>query len=914
MTHKIFRKLITLGFLALLIPVFLIPASSETREVFYVNDFTISSSDVFVEDFTTNTYYDVLGSDATKTSGSVVAARNYSIELLDFFLTEYPAYGLAVQGRKAYVNCYHDTSSSYTLHAFDINNPYDIQRLSYRDSITDAYTCEVDGDYLCIGTIDATIDFYNVQDPTDLNAFSGVFLTWFDVDGSVTDIDIDGHLIYYTIYNSTSGKSLGIAYTEDPSTPTNIICNWLSNKALGLDVEGTTGYIAASDDGLYVMDFTSKYSPVELGWIDTPGNATDVLLDGALAYVADGEAGVHVVNVLDPTNPVILGSYNTPGHARRMVLQGTTLFVADGGSIVVLDVADPTHPVFVTEIGPHVDLYDVDLYGGILVAVDHDGLYTYRVSPNWGIPDISTTVYPNSFDQFQVWDVRVVGKIAYIAGGPDGFYTLDVSDPGNPVLLDQYVVPFVDFLRVDVDNNIAHVTSDTTNYLLDISDPTSITYIDDMSGATDMIDVCVQGNILFVTLFGTNIGIANITTPGISAITNYAVPGATNITAIWAQGRKLYLANNFGGTGVNLIILDITNLASPFVLDSHTLSSYGEDVCVDGDLAYMADSDWLVPYDVTDPTNIVYIDSCWIDSDYIDSYGVLNFGPYVLNAGGADGIFMVNETDFTAETASHYPYAITAMKITTNGDYTYVANMHNLIILRHFKSGGATFFPGVSIAQSLEIDSMVLGEIKIATLTPEHFIPPGTHIDYFMSADGGLHWEAITPGVEHEFVNTGDDLRWRADLIGPEDRSAHIYQITIDYEFNEAPTQPALEDLGNKATGIFKVDWSDSTDDVSVDHYVLQMSDTLSFTTIQKEWTSTKSSKTVMIGKGTFYFRVQAVDNEDFPSSWSIVKQAETKLSTMIIGIIAGGGLVVIILAIVIPLALIRRKKKVPTR
>jgi len=782
--QRIFRKLICLSFLvALLLPVFLIPASSAPKDGNYGNNLTISGTDSYVEDFTSTTYRSGSTTAFGWGTGAVVAQRNSSLELLDFFPTEYPAYGLDVQGRKAYVNCFNATSSSYTIHAFDINNPEDIQRLSYRNSISDGYTVEVDGDFAYIGATDGEVHFYNVQNPSDLNG-AGVYLGTANFDGPVTDIDIDGDLMYYTVFNSTSARSLAFSKIEDPTIATGSFSSWSSSKGLGLDVEGTIGYIAASDEGFYILDLSDKWSPVEIGWVDTPGNATDVIVEGALAYIADGEAGVHIVNIIDPTNPTIIGTYNTGGNARRMVKQGNTLFVADGGTITVLDVADPTHPLSVAAIGPHIDLYDVDLFGGILVAVDRDGLYTYRFSPNWGIPDISTTVYPNPFDQFQVWDIRVVGRIAYIAGGSDGFYTLDVRDPANPVLLDQYTTFAGDTLRVDVDNNIAHVTTDTTNYLLNVSNPTDITYIDDMGGASDMIDVCVQGNILFVTM-GTDVGIANITNPASPiVIISYAVPGATNLTAIWAQGRKLYLANNFDGWGVNIIILDITNLASPAVLDDHSINSYGEDICVDGDLAYMADSNWLVPYNVSDPSNIVYIDSAWIDGDFPDSFGVSNFGPYVLNAGGADGVLMVNETDFSSETATRYPNATTAMKITTSGDFTYVANMSNLIILRHFLSAGATFFPGTSIAESTEVDTITGNKISVATLTADHFIPPRTHIDYYLSANGGLNWEAVTPGVEHVFVNQGDDLRWRAEIIGPEDRSAHLYGLTINFEYS----------------------------------------------------------------------------------------------------------------------------------
>ncbi|MHA1504601.1 MAG: GGIII-like transmembrane region-containing protein, partial [Candidatus Heimdallarchaeota archaeon] len=43
----------------------------------------------------------------------------------------------------------------------------------------------------------------------------------------------------------------------------------------------------------------------------------------------------------------------------------------------------------------------------------------------------------------------------------------------------------------------------------------------------------------------------------------------------------------------------------------------------------------------------------------------------------------------------------------------------------------------------------------------------------------------------HIFANSGNDLRWRAEITGPEDRSSHLYEITIEYSYEE-PTSPAL--------------------------------------------------------------------------------------------------------------------------
>ena len=104
---------------------------------------------------------------------------------------------------------------------------------------------------------------------------------------------------------------------------------------------------------------------------------------------------------------------------------------------------------------------------------------------------------------------------------------------------------------------------------------------------------------------------------------------------------------------------------------------------------------------------------------------------------------------------------------------------------------------GASTAKSLEIDTLTNGQLLTATLDVDDYVPTGTNVEYFMSADGGAHWELVTPGVEHEFAFFGEELMWKADIYGPEDRSVHIYSVSIDYEYNLAPEAPVLEQLGH---------------------------------------------------------------------------------------------------------------------
>jgi hypothetical protein len=917
LTFKISRKILAVSFLALLIPVLIIPANSETRDLFYVNDFTVSSSDVFIEDFTNKDYKDLSTTASGWGDGAITNTRNFSTSELDHYVLANPIVDIDVQGRKVYAAIHDETPGIDSIGAFYVNDPTNIAYTGGDNNWYYTKAVEANGDYLYAGQLAMgySIVVHDLSNPFVPSSANG----WGILDGFITDIEKDGHLIYFTNYNATSGFSLKILYAEDPLNLGLITCDWSSNQVLGLAVQGTTVYAAAGTEGFYVLNTTNKYTPIEMDHLPLPGNVTDVIVDGDVAYVAAGSAGVFTVDVRDPTNIAVMGHFDSPDNAIDLVKQGNTLFVADGASgVQVLDVIDPNYPTYVTDILlPYT--YCVDLYGGVLVVGAEDGLYTYQICAGNGITNIEDHVFGNVFDTLEAWDVRVQGDIAIVAGGPDGLYTLNVRDPNDPILLDQDIIGGSPFYRkLDIRGDYAYVADFGTAFrVYDISDPTNIFQTDyrSLGGCTD---VAISGDMAYLADGSAGVFIYNISDP-------YNVPSPfssfddamVNITSVWVQGNTLYAVDyGVGGYNPSFYIYDMSDIDVEVQLSAVNRWDTHYDVKIDGDVAYLSTEVWLTTYDVSNPVIPIFGDDLEHDGGIIFSLGVWNFGPYVLSASGAQGVHLVDSTNIFSPgvDTQNYPDATGANQIITHGDYTYIANRSSLIILRHFESAADTYIPGAYFAQSLEVDSMALGEIKSATLDAIDFAPLGIPIDYYMSADGGNHWEYATPGVEHEFVFTGDDLRWKVEFVVPSYRSAHVFQIEINYEFNEAPSVPTLADLGDKALGTFKVDWSDSTDDVSVDHYVLQMSDTLSFTTIVKEWTATKSKQTVFLGKGTFYFRVQAIDNEGFPSPWSLVKQADTKLSTTIFGVILGGGLIVVILAIVIPLVLVRRKKKIPVR
>jgi hypothetical protein len=748
-------------------------------------EISCAGTDVFVEDFFTTTFEDPVTTASGWGDGVLTNARDFSWALLDYYATPYEARSVDVQGRKAYVAQYHPYSTDHTIGCYDINEPTNIRLLSERNSLTRTLTFEVDGDVGYTGRYDngvQSFNTYNVSNPVGFAA-GGAYTFGLAQDGYVTDIDPEGPIIFYTVFNSASGYSLRAAIVEDPTIVTPISPSWFYDKALGLEVEGGLAYVAASIDGLYILNVSSKYTMAEVGHVYLPGNATDVILDGRFAYVACGDAGVALVDIRDPTSPKLEDVYDTDGIARRLVLQGNTLFVADGpGGVCVLDVASHKFLSFVS-IMPMPFVWDVDLYGGVLVAVSNDGIYTYKIYPGAGILDFSDSYYINTWDDLQVWDVRVVGDIAYVAGGPDGFYTLNVRDPNNPILLDHTDPPGF-YRKLDVQGSYAHVITDDLWQIYDISDPTNIRQ-EKLIYTNDVLDIFLQGDIAYLTWqLGSYVAV------NVSLVHSWYVVDEPlinrNVTAIWVQGPHVYVVTASEAMESNIFIYQKTDLLNQEY--AANLVSWGRyyDIKVDGDWGYASDRDWLVVFNFTDPYNPVWINDVGLPA-YIKSYGVWNFGPYIMNAGGTDGVHLVDATDAPLYTGTNYADATGALQITSCGDYTYVANMSSLVILRHFESAGDTYIPGTVLAQSTNYTYVEGKKVYIvnATLKPTMLNPQGCTIDYYMSNDGGTNWELVTPNVCHTFVNNGKELLWRAEFSGQRDRSIHLSNIEIEYSFEK---------------------------------------------------------------------------------------------------------------------------------
>jgi hypothetical protein len=232
-------------------------------------------------------------------------------------------------------------------------------------------------------------------------------------------------------YVADDVEGLRVIDISTPSTPVEVGFVDTPGNAVGVAVSPGYAYVADGYSGLRVIDISSPSTPVEAGSIDTPGYAYDVAISGSYVYVADGFAGLRVINVSTPSAPVEDGFVDTPGRAEDVVLDGGFAYVADHtAGLRVIDVSDPSDPHeegFIDWPGPVQDM-GVAVEEGFVYLAEHDprwfeGDYPSRLR----VIDVSIPAAPQEVGNaeaafFVMASVALSGGQVFVTGGNVGIF------------------------------------------------------------------------------------------------------------------------------------------------------------------------------------------------------------------------------------------------------------------------------------------------------------------------------------------------------------------------------------------------------------------------------------------------------------------------------------------------------------
>lgn len=642
-------------------------------------------------------------------------------------------YGVAVDGDQAVILEHSAYIVASGVRVVDVTSP--TGPTANTEAVWWSGTCQqivMDGDLGVVAGLGAGVILCNVT-----NSAAPATIAMCDTPGSANGVVLAGRQVLVA-----DGTGIGVVDISNRSTPT-LIGYCAATNAQRIAAHGRYAFVADASVGVLVVDVSVPATPLVVASLPIAG-ATDVCVDGDWLYVSADVSGVYMFDIRVPTAPILAASIDTPGQAVSCRVEGDRLYVADGGAgLRIYRIAEPVVPPVLVARHELSGGYRAVAVQGDYAFVTVDDLDDPVHTSQMHVLDISDPDQPDQIGSFQVTipsvivDVDVRGDLAYLCvdrvlpphGTHNAFvYTVDVSDPSNPVQVGIRGWAGMTARGMTVRDGYAYVFGQGTSpahgiWIVDARDPAapvSAAWVQTLD--SDTHGVSIAGNHAYATehdaLDNQHFQVYGITNP-VAPVRVWQGLGATTREV----HASLIVGNHILVTSSALHIFDLTNPAAPFHLGYVYLGGMlhvaraGHHLVVTNSGAY---GGFLQVFDIANPAN-----------------------PIPASAAPQSGFF----TDVVA--AGDHAFATNVGTI--HGIYA------GLDVYRIFRRG---VDPEANLAQSLTLDTSSW-DVYCARLNT---VQSGT-IDWQMSNDGGVSWHPVVPGADWFFFpSTGSDLRWRAEL------------------------------------------------------------------------------------------------------------------------------------------------------
>lgn len=220
----------------------------------------------------------------------------------------------------------------------------------------------------------------------------------------------------------------GLEVFNVTATPVSISFVSLPNSALDVEVSERYAFLADGQSGVFVFDVSDPENPIQLNQLNTH-YAYGVALSNEYLYVADWTNGLLVYNVSDPSSPVLVARLEEADWAEKVHVSGDRAYVACyNEGLKVVDVSNPANPVL---------LKRVNLGTVKKVFVSDDRIYAVVYGEGVVIIDAGDfSQILGTYESQTPYDVIVSDSVLYLADYAFGVQTVDVSNPGDPLVLD----------------------------------------------------------------------------------------------------------------------------------------------------------------------------------------------------------------------------------------------------------------------------------------------------------------------------------------------------------------------------------------------------------------------------------------------------------------------------------------------
>ncbi|MDP8205443.1 MAG: T9SS type A sorting domain-containing protein [Candidatus Electryonea clarkiae] len=454
-----------------------------------------------------------------------------------------------------------------------------------------------------------------------------------------------------------------------------------------IEIHDGIAYVASGITGLRVLDLTDPVEPVEIGCLETDGQAIDLEIVGDYVYLADGRAGFKIIDISSPEEPQLESSFTEIDTRNRKVIENVKVsdniafleytYDDDGwDTMLVIDVTDPAEPELISYIVDFLHIRCYEAVDSFLYIISGSYLNILDVSDPED-PEIAITIeLEGSSYSILVEDSLLFISIYDFTNRSSFLIIYDVTDPYNPELLNEYETIFTPSVMRKEDNYLYVMSYGSGGILIiDISDPSApqevtMWFHENMDFFANK-DMAISDDYVYIT---------NERRAGLMVI-DVSDPEEPLCGGIYKQGfvRRVTLKDDLAfiaaGT-LGMLIYDIENLEEPSLIGVYDSPGEVKEVFVLENYAYIADGDSdLRVVDVSDPEalfEVGFLDTPGYSWDVL----VRNEVAYLADSGGGVRFIDVSSPEAPEEIAVYEP-ADLAKELILDGDTLYVGCSYN---------------------------------------------------------------------------------------------------------------------------------------------------------------------------------------------------------------------------------------------